>query len=105
MKDGVNGLVFHNAQQLAAQLEVRAVLFHTRITPAHASVCSQSLLRGFPDAPALSALRRSFDTSAPNATGRRKRTAGEWEWGTWAENWNNVMRPLLLHDVAIESEL
>ncbi|KAI0762365.1 mannosyltransferase [Fomes fomentarius] len=85
VKDGVNGLVFHNAQQLAAQLE--------------------SLLRGFPDAPALSALRGSFDTSAPNASGRRNRTAVEWEWGTWAENWNNVMRPLLLHDVAVESEL
>ncbi|KAI0641176.1 mannosyltransferase [Trametes meyenii] len=83
VKDGVNGLVFHNAEELATQLE--------------------SLLRGFPSAPALSALRTSFRRVTPPAgtsTGAR-----DWEWGTWAENWNHTMRPLLLHDVATEASL
>ncbi|OJT07967.1 Chitobiosyldiphosphodolichol beta-mannosyltransferase [Trametes pubescens] len=83
VKDSVNGLVFHNAQQLATQLE--------------------SLLRGFPSAPALAALRASFDRAAPLASA----SAGtsDWEWGTWAENWNHTMRPLLLRDVASEAPL
>ncbi|EJF58563.1 beta-1,4-mannosyltransferase [Dichomitus squalens LYAD-421 SS1] len=88
VKDGVNGLVFHNAEQLAAQIE--------------------SLLRGFPSAPALAALRASFDrgTSAAASRGRgREVRAEEWQWGTWAENWDHVMRPVLLTDVASEAQL
>ncbi|CDO74790.1 Glycosyltransferase Family 33 protein [Trametes cinnabarina] len=81
VKDGVNGLVFHNAEQLATQLE--------------------SLLRGFPSAPALAALQASFQQAAHAPAGAHD----YWEWGTWAENWNRVMRPLLLHDVAIEAAL
>ncbi|KAI0369957.1 mannosyltransferase [Pilatotrama ljubarskyi] len=82
VKDGVNGLVFHNAEQLATQLE--------------------SLLRGFPSAPALSSLRTSFQRAAPISV-----PSGQngWEWGTWAENWNHTMRPLLLRDVAVEAAL
>ncbi|KAI0668711.1 mannosyltransferase [Trametes maxima] len=83
VKDGVNGLVFHNAEQLATQLE--------------------SLLRGFPSAPALSALRTSFRQVSPLAA--TNTNARDWEWGTWAENWNHIMRPLLLHDVATEASL
>ncbi|KAI0353157.1 mannosyltransferase [Trametes cingulata] len=83
VKDGVNGLVFHNAEQLATQLE--------------------SLLRGFPSAPALSALRASFQRAAPLSSARPGQS--DWEWGTWAENWNHIMRPLLLHDVATETAL
>ncbi|KAM5542248.1 hypothetical protein V8D89_004121 [Ganoderma adspersum] len=87
VKDGVNGLVFHNAEQLAAQLE--------------------SLLRGFPSAPGLATLRASFERK--ESTGSRTKslaTGGpEWEWGTWSENWDHVMRPLLLHDVASEAQL
>ncbi|OSD05625.1 glycosyltransferase family 33 protein [Trametes coccinea BRFM310] len=81
VKDGVNGLVFHNAEQLAAQLE--------------------SLLRGFPSAPALAALQASFQQAAHAPAG----SPDHWEWGTWAENWNRTMRPLLLHDVASEAAL
>ncbi|KAJ2959078.1 hypothetical protein NUW54_g14498 [Trametes sanguinea] len=81
VKDGVNGLVFHNAEQLAAQLE--------------------SLLRGFPSAPALAALQASFQRAAHAPAG----SPDHWEWGTWAENWNRTMRPLLLHDVASEAAL
>ncbi|KAH9891295.1 mannosyltransferase [Cubamyces lactineus] len=83
VKDGVNGLVFHNADQLAAQLE--------------------NLLRGFPSAPALAALQGSFQGASP--LGTTDAGTGGWEWGTWAENWNHTMRPLLLHDVAAEAAL
>ena len=68
----------------------------------------QSLLRGFPSAPALESLRASFkrrvSAAASGARGREV-GAGEWEWGTWAENWDHVMRPVLLADVASEAEL
>ncbi|KAH9855786.1 mannosyltransferase [Lenzites betulinus] len=83
VKDGVNGLVFHNAEQLAAQIE--------------------NLLRGFPSASALAALRASFQRAAPLASASTG--TDDWEWGTWAENWNHTMRPLLLHDVASEADL
>ncbi|KAI8983197.1 mannosyltransferase [Trametes punicea] len=79
VKDGVNGLVFHNAEQLATQLE--------------------SLLRGFPSAPALAALQASFQQAQSAFAG----TSNIWDWGTWAENWNHIMRPLVLHDVALET--
>ncbi|KAH9917359.1 beta-1,4-mannosyltransferase [Epithele typhae] len=78
VRDGVNGLVFDDAAQLASQLE--------------------TLLRGFPHPPALEALRDAFGARAgPGATGGR---AHRWEWGTWTENWDQTMRPLLLHDVS-----
>ncbi|KAI1785401.1 mannosyltransferase [Ganoderma leucocontextum] len=87
VKDGINGLVFHNAEQLAAQLE--------------------SLLRGFPSPPGLATLRASFERKESVGSPPKSFTAGgpEWEWGTWAENWDRVMRPLLLHDVASEAQL
>jgi len=73
VKDGVNGVVFENAEQLATQIE--------------------SLLRSFPDSSALSSLRDSLERS------EEKHKSGNWEWGTWAENWNRNMRPLILKDV------
>lgn len=101
VKDSVNGLVFHDAQQLATQLEVR--LSSLPIRTVSSPRAPQSLLRGFPSAPALAALRASFDRAAPLASA----SAGtsDWEWGTWAENWNHTMRPLLLRDVAGEAPL
>ncbi|KAI0960946.1 hypothetical protein AcV7_000183 [Taiwanofungus camphoratus] len=85
VKDGVNGLVFNNAVQLAEQLE--------------------TLLAAHPSSPALAALRASLqhaEASSPisysslrvSPTGER-----EWEWGTWTQNWDRVVRPLVLRDV------
>lgn len=73
VKDGVNGLVFENAEQLAAQLE--------------------SLLASFPNSPALQSLRESLQKN------EEARPLGNWEWGSWADNWNRNMRPLILKDV------
>ncbi|CAL1697301.1 unnamed protein product [Somion occarium] len=75
VQDGVNGLVFHNAQELATQLA--------------------SLLASFPTSPTLASLRQSLEASGKGA--------GNWEWGSWSENWNRVMRPLVLRDVPLEN--
>ncbi|KAI0757528.1 mannosyltransferase [Daedaleopsis nitida] len=83
VKDNVNGRVFHDAQELATQLE--------------------TLLRHFPSGPALSALRASFGSS-PGKSGSGV-AVDEWRWSNWAENWYQTMRPLLLHDVANEARL
>lgn len=78
VKDGVNGLVFENAEQLAAQFE--------------------ALLKSFPNSPALSNLRVSLEQS------EEKDKSGNWEWGSWADNWNRNMRPLILKDVHIPGQ-
>ncbi|KAJ3527074.1 hypothetical protein NM688_g8177 [Phlebia brevispora] len=95
VKDGINGLVFEDAEQLSKQLV--------------------SLLTGFPSSPKLDSLRASLlhatpvspsqrssfdDLSSPPASGSMGKTNTDWEWCSWTQNWNKVMRPLLLTDVA-----
>ncbi len=85
----------------------------------------QDLLRGFPQARHLSQLRQKLNCSLPGASrdeGQnaddnfdddkdddnyypRKKKPEPWEWSNWEENWNRIMRPLLLHDVASEAAL
>ncbi|KZT08885.1 glycosyltransferase family 33 protein [Laetiporus sulphureus 93-53] len=88
--DGVNGLVFHNDQQLAGQLE--------------------SLFSLHPNSPSLELLRASLMHSAPlppsdhvPSTFKEGQVGGNdgetWQWSTWAQNWNRMVRPLVLRDV------
>jgi len=77
VKDGINGLVFDNAEQLADQLE--------------------SLLTSFPASPTLSFLRAHFESDST------RHEAVQWQWGTWQQNWNRMMRPLILRDVRAET--
>ncbi|KAI0808981.1 beta-1,4-mannosyltransferase [Irpex lacteus] len=102
VKDGVNGLVFNNAEQLASQLE--------------------ALLTDFPSSPALSSLRESLQRDKHTEPGvgspRSPRSraslssprsenggeSGEWEWCTWAQNWDRIMRPVLLSDLSVDRE-
>ncbi|KAF7797801.1 hypothetical protein EIP86_009006 [Pleurotus ostreatoroseus] len=95
VKNGINGLVFEKADQLAKQLE--------------------TLLTGFPSSPTLDSLRASLLRTTPIEPGRRttmdlrstppsfagSKDSGldDWEWSSWTQNWNQVMRPLLLTDV------
>lgn len=91
VKDGMNGLVFHNAEQLAGQFE--------------------SLLSSHPNSPSLEALRASLWQATPLtpsihsppafAEGLLQEEDGKqaWQWGTWAQNWDRVIRPLVLRDV------
>ncbi|KZT68760.1 glycosyltransferase family 33 protein [Daedalea quercina L-15889] len=79
VKDGINGLVFHNAEQLAAQLE--------------------SLLSSHPHSHAIEKLRSSLQHIPPLSPHSPAREDVE-NWGTWAQNWDRVVRPLVLRDVA-----
>ncbi|KAF8640530.1 hypothetical protein AX17_000192 [Amanita inopinata Kibby_2008] len=80
VKEGVNGLVFKDASQLAQQLE--------------------ELLLSFPDSPRLQDLRSSLTPRAHikcadklpfNGPGHSE----QWEWCSWDENWDSVMKPLV----------
>ncbi|PCH33027.1 glycosyltransferase family 33 protein [Wolfiporia cocos MD-104 SS10] len=89
VKDGVNGLVFHNAEQLAGQLE--------------------NLLTNYPLSPTIETLRTALRHTSPLspthtpsafAEGPMKEDDGEvWQWSTWAQNWDRIVRPLVLSDV------
>lgn len=72
VKDKVNGLIFSSSDQLASQLE--------------------SLLTNFPTTPKLDQMRKTL----------MRRTTGvvsKGEWCSWDENWDLVVRPLVLTDV------
>ncbi|KAF8349862.1 mannosyltransferase [Amanita rubescens] len=74
VKDGFNGLIFKNASQLAEQLE--------------------ELLLSFPNSTRLHNLRSSL-ISPSRAKTRAQRDEHQWEWSSWEENWNRVVRPLI----------
>ncbi|KAG6854079.1 hypothetical protein C0991_010826 [Blastosporella zonata] len=89
VKDGLNGVVFETASQLAQQFE--------------------DLLTGFPKTPRLNDLRASLSRtskrhSAPPVVDTSRQSAGpgqeEWRWGTWEENWNLTVKPLVLSDLS-----
>ncbi|KAF8557404.1 glycosyltransferase family 33 protein [Imleria badia] len=79
--DGENGLVFKNARELAGQLEM--------------------LLTSFPNAVSLAKLRSSLQLASQSRVSQlvRHKESLSWEWGTWTNNWNRVVKPLVLTDV------
>ncbi|CAG8716154.1 7690_t:CDS:2, partial [Acaulospora colombiana] len=79
VKDGQNGLVFENSDQLASHL--------------------QTLLRGFPDCEPLERLRLSFSEGATSPSSRPKR-----KWGTWNDNWDNKVKPLVMSEISQRSD-
>ncbi|KIK97891.1 glycosyltransferase family 33 protein [Paxillus rubicundulus Ve08.2h10] len=81
VKHGQNGLVFRNAEQLADQMEM--------------------LLTSFPNATTLGKLRSSLWRASQTRTLHpvQHTESADWEWGTWADNWNRVVKPLVLKDV------
>ncbi|KZP30410.1 glycosyltransferase family 33 protein [Athelia psychrophila] len=84
VKDGTNGLVFTDAAQLAQQIE--------------------ALLSGFPNPPALTNLRRSLVASSTREAragvqhSKLPEEGEHWEWNSWSDNWNAVVRPLISRD-------
>ncbi|KAJ7071359.1 mannosyltransferase [Mycena amicta] len=78
VKDGINGLVFKDADQLAEQME--------------------TLLSGFPRCPRLNELRSNLtpvSKGSPHSTPH----APEDIWEPWDEHWARVVRPIILQDV------
>ncbi|OCB92054.1 beta-1,4-mannosyltransferase [Sanghuangporus baumii] len=96
VKDRQNGYTFKTADELTSQLT--------------------DILRGFPDAPQLARLRESFkqcmSSNRHTKHGHRQhRSRGDERvqveeegdgWCSWAENWNRVVKPLVLRDVERE---
>ncbi|KAH7908258.1 glycosyltransferase family 33 protein [Hygrophoropsis aurantiaca] len=83
VKDGQNGLIFKNAKQLADQME--------------------QLLASFPHSAALAELRMSLIQKAnpadePLVNIHSHEESQDWEWSTWTQNWNRVVKPLVLRD-------
>jgi len=89
VKDGKNGLIFQNASQLAEQFE--------------------ELLTAFPSSPKLSSLTASLASLShrpeiPLHSHTLKQypdlTQDDvWTWRNWEDNWNHVVRPLILSDI------
>lgn len=84
VQDGRNGTVFNSGNELADQL------------------CK--LLRGFPSADGLEALRSKFAKSMTHPVTHRTVARGAESdlhgWCSWEENWDHVLKPLLLTDAA-----
>ncbi|KAG2370324.1 glycosyltransferase family 33 protein [Suillus spraguei] len=85
VKDGINGLVFKNASELAKHLE--------------------TLLTSFPSSPALDSLRTTLQRALlvpldveHRVYNHEHQEGDNWEWGSWSENWNRVVKPLVVGD-------
>jgi beta-1,4-mannosyltransferase len=81
VKDGKNGLIFANALELAQQIE--------------------TLLMSFPSSRGpLNNLRTSLieASSHPSPISTVPNDEDHWEWNSWNDNWNKVVRPLASKD-------
>jgi len=89
IKDGLNGLVFKNAIQLASQLEALFTSFpeSPRLRALHSSL---SMMSQKPSTPPHIHLPHQRDTQNEDVT--------SWHWETWEENWGRTVRPLILRD-------
>ncbi|KAI0079046.1 glycosyltransferase family 33 protein [Panus rudis PR-1116 ss-1] len=81
VKEGTNGLIFHNAQELSSQLD--------------------SLFTCFPSSSPTAPLN-SLRASLVESRNGRGAVSSNWEWGSWTENWNRIMRPVVLKDVRFD---
>ncbi|KIY62782.1 glycosyltransferase family 33 protein [Cylindrobasidium torrendii FP15055 ss-10] len=83
VKDGVNGLIFNDADELVDQLD--------------------DLLSGFPESDRLKELRRNIvvkeEHTNPNTHAPHNNGDWKWEWSSWDENWSRNIRPLVFRDV------
>jgi len=75
VKDGVNGRSFSTSEELALHFE--------------------SILKGFPNAPVLTELQKSLQSSTSRSSADPE---SGWEWGSWDENWNKLVRPLVVRE-------
>ena len=84
VKDGQNGLTFTNGDELANQL--------------------QTLLAGFPNSSGLDTLRNMFVRKSRESRRRSytfdlSRKDDDWEWCTWGDNWDRVLKHRILKDL------
>ncbi|KAE9409389.1 mannosyltransferase [Gymnopus androsaceus JB14] len=81
VKDGKNGLIFNNSDELARQLE--------------------SLLVSFPSSQRLDALRSSLLSATHTSQKSSAAQTQESEWCSWDENWSRSLKPLISTGVQI----
>ncbi|CEL57549.1 Chitobiosyldiphosphodolichol beta-mannosyltransferase OS=Mus musculus GN=Alg1 PE=2 SV=3 [Rhizoctonia solani AG-1 IB] len=79
VNDGVNGLTFKTADELANQVE--------------------KLFSNFPDTNQLDVLRQSLRKRTRISTPSSISDDDRSQWNDWTDNWNAFVRPVLLHDV------
>ncbi|KIP04067.1 glycosyltransferase family 33 protein [Phlebiopsis gigantea 11061_1 CR5-6] len=102
VRDGVNGLVFQNAEQLATQLETLLTGFPTSPT---LDDLRQSLVRSTPVDPSRALPQGLRSPNSPGAQADHPNWPGgtperdEWEWSSWAQNWDRVVKPLVISNV------
>ena len=101
MKDQVNGVIFDDATQLAEQIEVRI----TSCPPGNYLTKYQELLGSFPDSSKLKILSSSLQPPTGShlhpqlVNAAVHGTDDQSIWTSWEDNWNRVMRRLILSDV------
>jgi len=104
VKDQVNGFIFSDAAQLAEQIEVR--LHH--FLQENYLTKYQELLVSFPDSSKLKILSSSLQPPTRShlhphlvnaAVDDVPDTDEQSVWTSWEDNWNRVMRRLILSDV------
>ncbi|KAJ3758581.1 mannosyltransferase [Lentinula raphanica] len=88
VKDGKNGLVFNNSNELAQQFEASSYIR-----------CSL-LLESFPSSERLDALRTSLRRTTQRSEEISQNSQIE-EWCSWDENWNRHLKPIILHGIRI----
>lgn len=79
VKDGRNGMVFKGSRELADQME--------------------ALLKSFPNSTRLEKLRSSLEGAGQLPDTHSNSNGVGWEWCSWADNWNRIVKPLVLRDV------
>ncbi|CAE6518134.1 unnamed protein product [Rhizoctonia solani] len=79
VKDGVNGLTFKNADELADQVI--------------------KLLSDFPETNQLDDLRQGLQKRIRISTPSSLSDDDRSQWNDWTDNWNTFIRPVLLHDL------
>ncbi|KAI6134215.1 mannosyltransferase [Pisolithus croceorrhizus] len=79
VKDGRNGMVFKGSRELADQME--------------------ALLKSFPSSTRLESLRSSLRGADKLPDTHSNSDGVDWEWCSWADNWNRIVKPLVLRNV------
>lgn len=107
VKPGLNGLIFKTPEELAGQLvstlksfphsptldSLRSSLIKSASSP---SVSSSYSFSSSVNSHFLRQSNTNIDSDGLDVTGEIGGLGDRWEWNSWAENWNDVMKPLVL---------
>jgi beta-1,4-mannosyltransferase len=92
VKDGTNGLVFTSAAELSQQIERLLAYFPSPQGPL--ANLRTSLLESSRPSPTPFPTVDTSTATDTNIPGEE----GHWEWNSWDDNWNKIVRPLVSRD-------